>query len=168
MTTRILTQEELKSQLNYDPETGVFTWATKPNRRIKIGDVAGCYSLGYISIRVFGVMYRAHRLAFLYMTGNWPTKEYIDHIDGNRANNKWLNLREATNSENCMNSAKRAKGTSGYKGVCWDKARNKWMASAMINRKTYHLGRFDDAKEAYEAYKKFAHKNHGKYVYRGL
>jgi hypothetical protein len=168
MSTEILTQEHLKSVLQYDPDTGIFVWKKKVNRRVVIGSEAGCIANGYISIRVAGRIYRAHRLAWLYMTGNFPRKEYIDHINGVRADNKWLNLREATNSENCFNSAKRSIGTSGFKGVSFCKERNSWEARAYVKRRKHFLGRYKTAELAYEAYKEFSRKVHGEFSYQGL
>jgi HNH endonuclease/AP2 domain len=168
MTKQIITQKELKELLEYNPDTGIFTWNKKPNRRILVNSIAGFKSLGYISIRLLGRIYRAHRLAWLYMTGSWPQKEYIDHINGIKDDNRFCNLREATNSENCFNSAKRPLNTSGYKGVSYDKSRNKWSVRATINTKKYFIGRYESAEMAYEIYKKFVCKKHGEYAYKGL
>ena len=167
MTASILTQDELKTQLHYDPETGIFTRKLELGRRVKVGDVAGTIdtSTGYSRINVNGKIWYAHRLAWLYMTGEMPINQ-VDHINSNRYDNRLVNLRLATHEENQKNRIKSKNNTSGYKGVTWDVNRNKWMARAMVNRKTYHLGRYDDAEEAYKAYKAFAKLSHGKF-YRG-
>jgi len=94
----MITQKELKELLHYNPDTGIFTRLIKTASSVQIGDVAGCKhkANGYIIINVLGIPYRAHRLAWLYMTGRWP-KHQVDHDDHIRHNNKWSNLFEATN-----------------------------------------------------------------------
>jgi len=107
----------IRSILDYDPfETGLFVWKEQIGRRIRVGEVAGSYDKdGYIIIQIGGVKYKAHRLAYLYMTGEWPEEE-IDHKDGNPANNVWSNLRDSTRVENIINSD-RELGESGFRGV---------------------------------------------------
>ena len=118
-----LNQSRLKELLAYDPDTGVFTRLVKSNRNVRIGAVAGtCDSKGYGQISVDGKLYRAHRLAWLWMTGAWPVAQ-LDHRNGVRHDNRWENLREATNGENNQNAAIRSNNTSGFMGVCWDSHR---------------------------------------------
>lgn len=101
-----MTRDELKEILNYDPEAGVFTWIKSMPPRGRIGQVAGyANGNGYIRMSINGIKYYAHRLAFLYMTGENP--EVIDHIDGNSLNNKWSNLRNCDQSKNMANQKNR-------------------------------------------------------------
>lgn len=147
----MLTQPRLKELLSYHPETGVFTWIAR-TRNTKIGDVAGCLSIyGYRCIQIGGKQYRAHRLAWLYMVGDWPTNQ-IDHRNGIRDDNRWHNLREATNAENGQNIAMYSTNTSGFMGVSWDHKRQKWQALLMTNGHHKHLGRFDTPEDARDAY----------------
>jgi hypothetical protein len=145
----MLTQLRLKELFLYHPETGVFVWRVSPCPRVKIGDVAGGIGhTGYRQIQVNRRFYLAHRLAWLYTTALWP-KDQIDHINGDRADNRILNLREATSQENNRNM--KARGSiSGFKGVY--RARRKWRARIRINRKIKNLGYFDTREEAARAY----------------
>jgi len=148
----MLTQQGLKELLHYDPDTGLFTRLITKSSRAKVGDVAGTINNnGYRQIRIDGKIYLAHRLAFLYMTGNFP-KEHTDHIDGDRANNHWSNLRECTNAENSQNKASHKNSSSKYIGVCWYNASKKWQAHIRINGKLKYLGHFDTEEVAYAAY----------------
>jgi hypothetical protein len=165
----MLTQERLKELLHYDSESGVFTWVnTNPYaRNIKPGDRAGCLdvSKGYICIKVDGHKYKAHRLAFLYMTGSWPT-EHVDHIDHIRSNNAWANLRESSLAENSRNRSMNSNNTSGYQGVSWHSTRKRWTTQIWIGGKQRTIGYFTDLGEAAEAYRIAAetagyHDNHG-------
>ncbi len=100
---QILTQERLKSLLNYDPEMGVFYWLVAKGPRMKAGDIAGGRNTdGYIRIKIDGKRYGAHRLAFLYMEGLWP-KHHVDHKYRDPGDNRWQNLRPATDSQNKYN-----------------------------------------------------------------
>ena len=149
-----LTQEYLKSILHYNPETGIWTWiSARP--KIRIGDIAGGIVHGYLSIKINGKKYFAHRLAWLYMTGEWPTEE-IDHMDLNRKNCKWNNLREASRTQNFANQRKYSNNKSGIKGVCWDKSANKWLAQIQINKQKIMLGFYENVKDAAEVYAKAA------------
>lgn len=98
----MLTQDRLKELIYYDPETGVFTRLVRTTNRVHVGDVAGTIDQGYRRIRLLGICYSAHRLAFLYMIGRFPTDK-ADHINGIRSDNRWANLREATHSINAQN-----------------------------------------------------------------
>jgi hypothetical protein len=107
----------LYKHVEYNPETGIFTRVFSNHPKIKIGDVAGTKSKeGYVSLRIETVVYKAHRLAWLYMTGEMPTK-LIDHINGDPSDNRWCNLRQASNKENCNNQKIRSTNNTGYKGV---------------------------------------------------
>jgi len=146
-----LTAQRLRELLHYDPETGVFTWLKKPNRRIVVGSVAGNFTDdGYRAIRVDGRIYRLHRLAWLYAHGRWPDN-YIDHIDGNPLNNRICNLRDVPQSVNLQNLRSAKKGNaSRFLGV--RKHRNKWQASITIDGKYIHLGEYFEPEHAHAAY----------------
>src|SRR6266852_2833677 len=112
-----LAQEFLKSILHYEPETGAFIRLSVRNPRHRLGETAGRIDAkGYIIIEINGKSYRAHRLAWFYMTGKWPEDE-IDHKDLNKSNNAWLNIREATNQQNKYNRSPTIKNKLGIKGV---------------------------------------------------
>ncbi len=155
-----ITQERLLEFLHYDPKTGIFTWLKSTNKRIVVGRAAGAISLGYTLISIENCIYRAHRLAWLYVYGVWPNKD-IDHINRIRSDNRIENLREATKFENARNIGKMSTNTSGLKGVTWDKDRNKWKSHARVNGKTFNLGRFDSKQDASKAYEKFVIENYG-------
>jgi hypothetical protein len=167
MTNKILTQAKLKEILNYDPDTGIFKWIIKPRRsRINVGTITGkSTSNGYPVITYEGKQYQAHRLSWLYVYGVFPKNE-TDHINHIRDDNRIVNLREATGTENQMNRSCSKNNKSGHTGVNWIKLRYKWRASIMVNNKKLHLGYFTKKKEAIEARKaaniKYNfHTNHG-------
>jgi hypothetical protein len=156
------TYEELSQHLKYDHVTGVFTrkssnkrWANK-----KAGTV---HDTGYIVISVNNRLLYAHRLAFLFMTGKYPS-DRVDHIDGDRKNNRWDNLRECNHFQNLANTGLCKANTSGHKGVTWDKSRNKWQAKFKANGKTIHLGRFSDFESAAKAHDKAYANHHGEFA----
>ena len=142
--------EELKEFLHYNPDTGVFTWIKKPHARIKVGQVAGSkISNGYLQMQLKGINYYAHRLAYYMYHGVDPLEKCIDHIDGDKANNKINNLRLASNAQNCMNRVNLSiNNTSGVRGVCWDKFYKKWRGVIMINGEQKHLGYFINIEDA--------------------
>ncbi len=159
----MLTQATLKELLNYDPITGIFTWVKPINNRYKIGDIAGSKDAkGYIVIGVNKKQHKAHRLAWLYMMGEWPTK-FIDHINGVRDCNIFDNLRGCTNQQNLYNVGVRRNNTSGHKGVCWHKKSSKWVAQAMLSGKHYHLGLFATPEQANEVRQAFIKHHHGEF-----
>ncbi len=148
----MLTQKYLKSILHYNPKTGIFTWKERLSKRISCGDVAGSLSReGVVSIRIKKSIYKAHRLAWLYMTGSLP-KEHIDHINRVPSENQFNNLREATNQQNIFNSGISKNNKCGFKGVFFDNCRNKYVAKIQHNGKSHHIGVFIDPEEAHKAY----------------
>ena len=163
----MLTYERLREVLEYDPDQGVFKWLVNRSRTAKVGWVAGCKrSDEYIFIMINGKSYAAHRLAWLYMTGEWPVDQ-IDHYDHIKYNNRFYNLREATQQENNKNWSKRIDNTSGITGINWYKQTNKWVAQIQHNGKKKHLGYFDNIEEATKVRKDAEikynyHPNHGK------
>jgi hypothetical protein len=159
----MITQSELKEVLDYNPDTGLFIWKKTVGRRAKLGSVAGTkMNTGYVRITIKQKMYTAHRLAYLYMTGNFP-ENFIDHINHIKDNNRWSNLRDATNSQNLANQVKPKTNTSGYKGVYWNKVHKKWCAEIGYMKKKMHLGLYTTPQEAAEAYKKKAIEIHGEF-----
>lgn len=159
-----LSQQYLKSQINYDPTTGIFLWLERKQGRY-MGKPVGCLSIGYLSIRIAGKLYRAHRLAWLFMTGSFP-KDQIDHINNIRNDNRWINLRQCNQSQNCANTGKRKNNTSGFKGVYWSRNAKKWHASVRFKRKNFHLGYFNDKIDAAKAYNVAATKYFGKFAFQ--
>ncbi len=157
----MLTQQILKDSLHYNQKTGIFTWIKSGSGR-ELGSVAGSSTLGYIRIAINGKRYQAHRLAFLYMTGNFPVLD-IDHINGKRNCNIWQNLRECTKSQNRFNTNKNRNNTSGFKGVTFDKSKNKWDAYAMVNNKRYRIGLYATAALASAEREEFCKTNHGEF-----
>lgn len=143
-----MTGQELREALNYNPQTGVFTWLKlKAHNKTKNGDVAGTYCGRYLRIKINYEAHYAHCLAWLYMTDVWP-KDQIDHINHIRDDNRFVNLREATSQENNRNASLRKDNTSGVTGVKWYKRYGKWNAQIRINGKDKNLGYFDDKFEA--------------------
>lgn len=153
MAAADLTVARVRELVHYEPETGVLRWASKPNRRIRVGSPAGSLAFGYVVINIDGETYRAHRLAFLFMTGRFPTMD-VDHINGNRADNRWVNLREASRELNMQNlrSTFRNKSSDAPLGVTWDKSRGKWKAAIAVNGRLKNLGRFESQSEAGAVY----------------
>lgn len=147
-----LTQSRLKELLHYDPDTGVFTRRVQTSSRAMIGDVAGSLLPdGYRRIMIDGGKHRAHRLAWLYMTGEWPTNQ-LDHMNGVRDDNRIANLREATNAENKQNREISKNNRSGFMGVSWHKHTRKWVAHIQIAGSKKHLGLFTTPEAAHAAY----------------
>jgi hypothetical protein len=146
-----LTHARLLQVLRYDPDTGLFWWLERAPKR-NLSKPAGSTNSGelYVRIGIDGQYYRAHRLAWYYMTGAWPTHE-VDHEDRNKKNNKWLNLRPATHKQNAENTAVRSHSKSGVKGVHYDSSRGLWQAYINHFGTRRHLGRFATLKAAQAA-----------------
>lgn len=161
----LLTADRLRELLHYDPATGLFTWR-RNRQRVKAGDVAGHLEKdrSYIFIVIDGATHRAHRLAWLYMTGEYVTE--VDHEDLDRSNNRWSNLRDATRSQNRANMTRQRNNTTGFKGVYYDK-RNKlrpFLAYIKSGKKRRELGYFSTAEEAHQAYCRAAQETYGEFA----
>lgn len=160
----MLTVGRLRELLHYDPETGVFTRRVDIRGGGRNGTVAGSnHNAGYLSITIDGRQYLAHRLAWFYVTGRWPVVD-IDHIDRDRRNNRWANLREATRSQNMANTGRRRDNKSGFKGVSRHVQTGRWQAHSSGGGRTVYLGLFDSAEEAHRAYVAFATDSFGEFA----
>ena len=163
----MITQARVREALSYDPETGVFTNRVRSGSRRGPGDRAGSLTAtGYWQIMIDYKVYQQHRLAYLYMTGEWPEHE-IDHIDGDRANNRWSNLRDATRLQNGRNRCRSRNNASGMKGVCFDLTRCRWRAGITVGGKYVNLGYFASPEEAHAAYCAAADKHYGEFARHG-
>lgn len=146
--------------LSYNPNTGVFRWKRSYGNRAQKGARAGCRSvIGYWFIGFRGKTVLAHRLAWLHVYGYWPPAQ-IDHINHDRADNRISNLRLATNQSNHTNLPMRRTNTSGFTGVSFYRALQKWQAKICINSKQIHLGFYEEKDDAITA-RKEALKNYG-------
>lgn len=149
-----LTAERLRERLHYDPATGFFTWRSrgKIGSHIIVGARAGCVAEGgYRQINIDGRAYHENRLAWFYMTDGWP-KNQVDHINLDTGDNRWANLRAATQSQNRANTRVQINNTSGRKGVFWHKKAHKWRAMIRVDKKLRSLGLFFTPEDAYVAY----------------
>lgn len=175
----MISQSELKELLRYDPETGNFTWKERgPELFSRNGDsdrwntrhagkIAGNWNktIGYIAIYINNKPHYAHRLAFLYMTGRCP--EEVDHDNGVRHDNRWLNLIDSDKAGNTKNRGMQKNNTSGVNGVSWNRKLGKWYAYIQVNSKTKTIGYFHDIEDAVKARRsanqKYGfNKNHGR------
>lgn len=156
-----LTQEYLKTILKYDPETGIFIWIVRIANNIHIGDIAGSLDKqsGYIRLMIDEKNYRAHRLAWLYMIGDWPIYK-IDHKDKCKNNNKFSNLRDIPHGKNMFNLGEYKNNTSGYNGVYLNNNKTKWKSQIGVNNTLIHLGTFSTKEEAFKAYEEAKIKYH--------
>ena len=161
----MITQDELKDILHYNPDSGDFTWLVG-HSSVGAGDVAGHrHTHGYMSIEIGEERWRAHRLAFFYMEGYCP--EFVDHINGIKDDNRWSNLRPATHAQNMRNRRSQKGSSSKFLGVSKHTASGKWQAYIRVNGKNTNLGYFkkeEDAAKAYDAaaskhFKEFANLN---------
>lgn len=156
-----LSAERLRELLEYDPDTGTFRWRVSRGPR-KAGAVAGCTD-HYVQIMVDGKNYKGHRLAWLWMTGEWPANE-IDHKGGDGSDNRFDEIRPATSSQNKMNRKLIVSNTSGLKGAFLDKRDGRWYSRISVNGELTHLGRFETAEEAHAAYAAAARQAYGEFA----
>ncbi len=167
----MLTVERLREVLDYDPETGIFTWRRRqnvgqPSWNTKFaGKVVGSTFLpkGYRVLTIENKKQLAHRIAWAHFYGEWPAKQ-IDHINLDKADNRIANLRAATHSENQWNRGANEKNGCGFKGVKRQSNWNSWMARITVHRKVIYLGCFPTAEAAAAAYSAAALQYHGQFA----
>jgi hypothetical protein len=144
----------LKEHLQYDQKTGEFEWVKSPARAIKANTKAGRLRPdGYVSIQIKGRLYFAHRIAWLIVYGEWP-KDQIDHINRNRSDNRFENLRCVSRSQNGQNRKPNIGSASGHPGVTWSNTFKRWRAHITKDKKPTYLGSFKTLDEAISARKK--------------
>ncbi len=166
---QMLTQNEVKLILCYNPLSGNFMWRTRPSPKatlVRVGEIAGSIvrnsnGRAYKHIKIHGRSYLAHLLAFLYMRGYWP-RDKIDHKDGNGLNNRWLNLRECNNSQNCANRGVNKNNKLGIKGVCY--RNGKYTVSIDKDGRKIWLGIYNTPEAASRAYQEAAKKYFGEFA----
>ncbi|ACE75747.1 P07 [Xanthomonas phage phiL7] len=154
-------REALMNQLSYDKETGEFRWKQTTCSKLDVGQIAGCHDghHGYVLIRALGTLHRAHRLAWLFVHGRWPGA-HLDHINGNRQDNRLCNLRECTSGENHQNTGHYKNNKSGYMGVSWNKRLGKWHSKLSVGKTQHHLGYYPTPELAHQAYLEAKQKLH--------
>ena len=155
-----ITHSDLREQLDYVQDTGLFFWK-KAKSKIRVGNQAGSlHWRGYVAVYVSGHSYLAHRLAWFYVHGEWPTHG-IDHINGNRADNRLVNLRDVTQKENMQNRRLPKKNrVEGMLGTHWNPRIKKWHATLCVDGKNKHLGLFATTEQAHEVYLQEKRKQH--------
>lgn len=147
-----LTADRLRALLDYDTETGVFTWTAEAHSVRQHGEVAGCAKGERVLIGINGRSYFAHRLAMLHVTGQWPSA-FVDHKSGKPKDNSWANLRDVSPRVNMQNQRRAHKGSSSsLLGVYWRKDRKKWQATITVDGVKQHLGLFSVESEAGTVY----------------
>lgn len=156
-----ITQQLLHELFEY--RDGVLFW--KVDRRgNKLKGKRACRPTihGYQMVTICKKKHYAHRVIFMMFHGRWPVQ--VDHIDGDRSNNLISNLREANNAQNNRNTGLRSTNRTGFKGVSYYRAVNRYIARITVNYKNIHIGCFRTAEEAHEAYKKVASELHGDFA----
>jgi hypothetical protein len=159
------TQDSLLAVFDYDEATGDLTHKYTTSSGVQGKLATYSHTRGYLSVSIGRKQYLAHRVIFMMKKGYWP--QHVDHIDHNKANNSWNNLREVQQEVNNRNMPKQANSTTGHVGVSFMKTRNKYRAYITVNSKAKHLGMFDTVEEAVAARDQANiqygyHANHGK------
>lgn len=158
-----LNQNDLIDLFNYDAASGLLTYKTNTKNK-SVGEVAGKEnSDGYLQIKIGKRSYKVHRLIWFYVYGCWPV-DLIDHINGNRTDNRICNLREATNAQNMRNSKLQRRNKSGEKGVMWRERDKRWIAACKVNGKPNYVGCFVELQDAVNAVREFRNKHHGEFA----
>ena len=162
----MITHGVLRDRFTYNESDGFFYFNKNISNK-KSGDIAGSLMpSGYRVIRVFGRRYYAHRLAWLYVYGKWPDNQ-IDHINGNKDDNRITNLRNASSCQNNQNSRINKSNSSGFKGVSWNKKSKKWRAYCGAFGRQVHIGLFDDINDAAAAVHEFRSRAHNEFANHG-
>lgn len=163
----MITQKQIKELIHYDKDSGVFTWKVDRQNIAKKGMVAGSSaSDNYLVLTLFNKQYKAHRIAWMYEYGHFP-KDNIDHINGNKKDNRIINLRDVTSLINHKNMSIDKRNKSGKTGVTWHKLSKKWITNISVDKRLVHLGYFENIEDAIkvrqEAENKYSfHMNHGR------
>lgn len=153
--------EEIKNAFEYDHETGIIRRASNSGRCWKKGQKAGYInSEGYLEIKFHGRVYQGHRIAWALQYGEQPP-EFLDHINRDRSDNRIVNLRPATKSQNGANRVALSNNKHGVKGCYWIKKTSSWRVQCRVNKKLHNVGYFKDLNEARAAYTAFAKANFG-------
>lgn len=162
MAINDITAELVRSLLIYDPLTGIFTRRVD-RKRFKAGTPAGrAHNRGYFQLDVLGHRFLAHRLAWMYVHGQWPTHQ-IDHINGIRSDNRLANLREATPAENSANKVRLSpRNTSGVRGV-YRQRNGLWRAQIAKNRRVFYIGTYKAKADAAKARDEAAKRLYGEF-----
>lgn len=162
--------EDIRKLVDYNPETGFFTWRARENKSWStryFGKQAATYTssdTGYSLITIAKKQYYAHQIAWVHVHGEHPPKGmHIDHVNGDKTDNRIANLRLATVAQNIQNQKIHRDNTSGYKGVVFHKPTKKWMARIKANDQVHYLGVFDKPEEAYTAYMDASRRLHGEF-----
>jgi len=156
--------DKVRKLLIYKPETGEFLWNQPLGCRYKFGDTAGSINAkGYLVVFLDRKQYRCHRLAWLLMTGEDPRELQVDHINGNRLDNRWENLRLATNSQNQLNAKRSIANVSGAKGVRWCVKDRCWFGRVALNGRYVLNRRFQSFEDACAAVAKARNVYHGEF-----
>lgn len=155
-------QNTINQYLNYDENTGIFTWKIGRRGRAKAGTIAGTkHPKGYIRISIDHVDYLAHRLAWIYVNGEIDDDLVIDHINGDRSDNRIENLRMVTGHQNANNRHSPLLSDRGLIGASFHKPSGRWVARIKIDNKDKYLGIFDTSEEAHQAYMTARHAKAG-------
>lgn len=162
----VVDAKTLRDLLDYEPNTGLFKWRADRSN-VKAGTVAGCIDVnGYWQITVMNRSRKAHHIAFLYMTGEWPDR-HIDHVNQVKHDNRWANLRLANDAQNNANRPVRRDSRSGLKGVGWIAKKRKWRAQIKHAGRSRHLGYFETAQLAHEFWCLASDLLHGEFSHHG-
>ena len=160
--------ELLRIEVSYNPNTGTFTYINNLFRSFKSTEAGYIGSDGYIHISINGKDYKAHRLAYALMLGHFPSDGFVvDHINGDKLDNRWSNLRLATHAQNIQNSKLRSDNSSGFKGVTYRKSHKKFIGQVNFNGKPYYTGFYSRAEDCAAELKNIRENLHKEFTNHG-